>query len=388
MDLNELKKTAVDAVDADKQSIFKLSKYINAHPEAAYEERLATVALIDFLSQRGFKILTGAGGLETAFIADFGSSDSAGAVPVPAAIIAEYDALPGVGHGCGHNLIAAAAAGAGLGVAAAIQAAGSGSGSAAPVIRVIGTPAEEIITEAEGKIRLIEAGVFKQVGSTLMFHPWGSTGVAEKDLGFRAFRITFTGRTAHAAADPWNGLNALDAAVIFYNSISMLRQQTPSSLKIHCVMPEAGTVLNVIPEKTVVEIMLRSPELEDLISFEKRIVDCTEAAAKAAGCDSVFKTMTAVKPVKFNRKLFELAAANMEASGEHLETLPLWQASSDFGDLSHEVPSLSLLYGTHDKNLRWHSRTVAEKSAETEANEAMLRAAKILAMTAIDILFE
>ena len=377
-DLNQLKQTAFKAIDDEKPAVFRLSRYINEHPETAYKEKKAAAALKDFLAARGFEIEAPAGGLETAFTADYGSSAEES---VPLALIAEYDALEGVGHGCGHNLIAAAAAAAAIGVSAAVTDAGRGA------FRLIGAPAEEVITEAAGKNRLIDAGVFKKTGACLMFHPWIRTGVALKDLGCTAYRLSFTGRSAHAAADPWNGLNALDAAVSFYNSISMLRQQLHSGFKLHCIIPEAGTVLNVIPEKSVVEVMLRSTELEELIRVEERIRECADAAALAAGCGLEFKKLAAVKPVLFNNKLFSLAQKNAVLTGETLETLPIWEASSDFGDVSREVPSLSLLYKTHDETTCWHSKEAAAEAAESEANEAMLRASKIIAATGIDIIF-
>jgi metal-dependent amidase/aminoacylase/carboxypeptidase family protein len=220
-----------------------------------------------------------------------------------------------------------------------------------------------------------------------MFHPWNMTGVAEKDLGCTAFRIEFKGQAAHAAADPWNGRNALDAAVLFYNSVSLLRQQLPSGVKLHCILPEAGEVLNIIPDRTAAEVMIRSTELEDLKSVEKRIRECMLAAASASGCTTEIHLMAAVKPVKFSQTLFDSAAENMRSSGETLERLPLWEATSDFGDVSHEVPALGLLYKTHDENTCWHSKDAAVESAGDAANEAMLRASKILADTAIDILF-
>ena len=382
MDLKILKKKAADAIDREKDSIFKLSHYINSNPETAFKEFLASSALTDFLSERGFSIKKEAGGLETAFIADFGTGGAAGDERVPTAIIAEYDALPGVGHGCGHNLIAAAAAAAGLGTAAAL-----GTAESRGAVRVIGCPAEEVLTTKAGKNRLIEAGVFKAVDSALIFHPWTETGVARKDLGCRSFHIEFEGQAAHAAADPWNGINAVDASVIFYNSVSVLRQQLPNGLKLHCIIPEAGSVLNVIPDKAVVEVMIRSTELDDLQKYEKRVRACAEAAALASGCSFSLRMMAAVKPIRFNRDIFDLTAANMKEMGEELEIMDLWEASSDFGDVSHEVPAQSLLYRTHEQVQCWHSKDVAEQAAGDKSNEAMLRAAKILSATAIDLIF-
>ena len=390
MTSEQLKKIAFDAIDAEHESIIRLSRYINEHPETAYKEKKASGALKDFLSKRGFEITAPAGGLETAFVADFmvkrntqlSSSDC------PVALIAEYDALEGIGHGCGHNLVAAAAAAAAIGLAAAVDSAGlEFTGIDGSLFRVIGSPAEETMTEAAGKNRLIKAGVFEGVGSCLMFHPWIKTGVAKTDLGCTAFRIVFSGRPAHAAADPWNGLNALDAAVTFYNSISMLRQQLPSGFKLHCIIPEGGTVLNIIPDRTVVEVMLRSTELEALNSVEERLRDCAEAAGTAAGCSVEVSQMAAVKPILFNQKLFDIAAENSKSLGESLETLPIWEASSDFGDVSREIPAMSLLYKTHDEQTCWHSAEAAAEAHTSEANEAMLRAAKILTATAIDLIY-
>ncbi|MDC7226255.1 MAG: peptidase dimerization domain-containing protein [Spirochaetales bacterium] len=391
MNLSDVKKRAFEAIDSEKDVIFRLSRYINLHPETAYKEEKAATALKDFLSERGFEIHSPAGGISTAFTADFdlaesGSSElSGGESPVPVALIAEYDALEGLGHGCGHNLIAAAAASAAIGTADALKAAGA-SGVEQPAFRVIGSPAEEVMTEPAGKTRLIEAGVFRNVGAALMFHPWTETGVARKDLGCTAYRIVYQGRPAHAAADPWNGLNALDAAIGFYNSISMLRQQLPSGFKLHCILPEAGSVLNIIPEKAVVEVMLRSTELEELKAFGKRIIDCAEASASATGCSIEINLMADLKPILFNEKLFSLASENTLLLGEGLLPLPVWEASSDFGDVSRMIPSLSLLYATHGSDICWHSTDVARLSGKADANDAMLRASKILAATALDLI--
>ncbi len=398
-----IKQAASEAIESERDSLIALSRYINENPETAYKEKKASAALVGYLEARGFRITTPAGGLETAFIADCfhteetsgsGRRDTAEEHITPVAFIAEYDALEGIGHGCGHNLIAAAAAAAATGTAAALKAFRRTAENEylpkfnGPVFKVIGTPAEEVLTETAGKNRLIEAGVFNNIGNCLMFHPWIRTGVAVKDLGGKAFRIEFSGKAAHAAADPWNGHNALDAAVMFYNSVSMMRQQLPKGLKLHCIIPEGGKLLNIIPESAATEVMLRSTEVEDLETGENMIRDCAAASAACAGCSHNLVSMAAVKPILFNPKLFELAAANMNAAGETLERLPVWEASSDFGDVSRMIPSLSLLYKTHDEQTCWHSRAAADTANSAEAADAMFRAARILAATAIDLIFE
>ncbi len=381
MKYTELKKKAFAAIDDQRESIFGLSEFINKNPETAYKEEKAAAAITAFLGERGFRIEYPAGGLDTAFIADFsGERRPPGSRTVD--ILAEYDALEGVGHGCGHNLIAASAAAAAVGVSAVF----SGNESEG-LFRVVGTPAEEIMTEASGKTRLIDAGVFDNTAACLMFHPWIKTGVAKRDLGFVSLRFIFSGHTAHAAADPWNGRNALDAAVLLYNSISMLRQQLPNGLKLHCILPEAGRLINVIPDRAVAEVMLRSTDIDELKTFEPRIKKCADSAAEAAGCQVDKETLSFTSPVLFDRELFELAAENAQMLGDRLEEFSNWEASSDFGDLSRVVPSVSILYKTHDQ-MCWHSSEVARASRGQKANEAMLRAAKILAATAVDLVMK
>ena len=377
-----VKKKIISELDARRSEITALAVDIGRHPEIAWTEGYAAGRLCAFLDGSGFDIERGFCGIDTAFNASFGDTDMQSGVP---AVLAEYDALPAVGHGCGHNLIAAAAAGAAVALASA-------AGRHKPLrgFRIIGTPAEEVVDGISGKTLMLERGGFGGLSSALIFHPWTATGVARKDLGYSVFRAVFTGRTAHAAADPWNGRNALDAAVSFYNSLSMLRQQLPPGVKMHIILPEAGEALNIIPEKAVAEVMVRSTELDYLHSAEKGINGCAAGAAASAGCGFSLDKIAAVKPVLFNEGLFDLVSANYSLaadSGEPLRILPLWEASSDFGDVSRTVPALSLLYKTHDADICWHSRDVAAASTAEPALASMLEASKILALTLADLIY-
>ena len=379
-----LKKTALNAIQNEKADILALSRLINRNPELSFHEKLASDELSSFLGKRGFNTILPFGGLETAFSAEYNCS---GRQRVPA-VIAEYDALAEVGHGCGHNLIAAAAAAAAVGIAGAVDAAKDiGGFDNKAGFRVIGTPAEEVVDSVSGKTRMLDNGAFADTSFALMFHPWTSTGVARKDLGYSVFRFNFRGKPAHAAADPWNGKNALDAAVNFYNSISMLRQQLPPGMRMHCILPEAGTVLNIIPEHSIAEVMIRSTELDYLKKVEKSLSDCAGGAAACTGCSFEMELLSSAKPILFNRELFDKLKANMKREGEALEEIPLWEASSDFGDVSREIPSISLLYKTHHSQTCWHSREAAREADSEKANEAMLRAAGYLANTVIDLVF-
>ena len=388
-----LKRIALEKIEESHEALIKLSRFINSNPETAYRETKAVSALTSFFGERGFRITAPLCGIETAFSADYCRKEK---VEIPdsgktdLAFIAEYDALKGIGHGCAHNLIAASAAAAAIGTAAALEAAGPDfykPDGSLPSFRVIGTPAEEIIERNAGKIVLLEAGAFDDVGTCLMFHPWTESGVALKDLGASACRVVFHGRAAHAAADPWNGINALDAGIIFYNSVSMLRQQLPPGLKMHCILPEAGRAVNVIPDRCVAEVMFRSTEIEELDGMAEKLEHCAEGAAATAGCTTELQLLSSMKPVLFNRKLFNLLERNMRSKGETLQEIPVWKASSDFGDVSRICPSISLLYNTHAGVKSWHSKEVARKAAENYAETAMLRAAGYLAMTAIDLFF-
>ena len=184
-DTDMLKKAAADAIDAECEAVFRLSRDINSKPEIAWEEFFASSSVSDFLEERQFRLTRSFCGIETSFLAEFGSRGA-----VFPAIIAEYDALPDVGHGCGHNLIAAAAAAAGAGVAAAL---GGKRAPAGAGFCVLGTPAEEVVDGVSGKTLMLEKGAFSGISHALMFHPWTCTGVARKDLGYTVYRIAFTG---------------------------------------------------------------------------------------------------------------------------------------------------------------------------------------------------
>jgi amidohydrolase len=295
------------------------------------------------------------------------------------AFLAEYDALPQVGHGCGHNLIGTGAAGAALGVAAVM-------GDLPGTIQVIGTPAEEFTEGLAGKIRLLDQGVLSGVDVCLMFHPWTETAVAKRDFGFMVFEVSFRGQAAHAAADPHHGLNALDAVVLTYNSISALRQQVKPDARIHCIITHGGDAVNIIPHETSARIMFRSTEPNDLEALAARIEACIQGAALSTGTEAEVQKLTHVQPSRFNATLCSIVEGNMNALGIDLRSIELWGASSDFGNVSQEIPALSMLVKTHEPGVNWHSKAVAEGAVTRLAHAGMLLAAKALALSAIALL--
>jgi amidohydrolase len=262
---------------------------IHSHPETAYQEVFAHEKLTDFLEHHGFEVKRHAWGLDTAFEAIFGSGGR------QVVFCAEYDALPGIGHGCGHNLIATSSLAAFVSAARALQ-----MTKLPGRLRIIGTPAEE---GGGGKIKLLEAGAFdppQDIAAALMSHPTTSgpnsdglvyDGIAgTKSIAAYKTKVIFKGRASHAGAEPWNGINALDAAVGAYVNVSMLRQQIRPDERVHGVFEDGGTVPNIIPQYTRMNWCIRSPTLAGCENLVKRVHACFEAGAAAANCKVEYET--------------------------------------------------------------------------------------------------
>ena len=271
-------------IDTLSPELYQVNKDIHSHPEVGYEEVFAHKTLSEFLEGRGFTVKRHAYGIDTSFEATFGSGGR------QVVFCAEYDALPGIGHACGHNLIAISSLAAFLGAAQALS-----EMKVPGRVRLLGTPAEE---GGGGKVKLIEKGAFdppEDIAAAIMAHPAGSQPPNPDDpidglAGLRLIasakmRVEFRGRTAHAGAQPWKGINALDAAVSAYNNVSMLRQQIRPDERIHGVFEVGGTVPNVIPGYTRMNWYIRSPTMPRCTKLVKRAQACFEAGAAAAGCD-------------------------------------------------------------------------------------------------------
>src|SRR5499433_3003927 len=244
--LDETKARVITAVDALAGELEKLSLQIHANPELCFKEEKAHGWLTDFLEKRGLRVERGVGGLPTAFRATI-----PGTGPGPhVAIMAEYDALPGIGHACGHNVIATAGTGAGAALAVAL-----GTLPFAGRIQVIGTPAEE---GGAGKVRLLEAGVFRDVDAAMMIHGGCGTQVWRPSLGIIKVKAEFFGTAAHASSWPWRGVNALNAVIQLFVTLDAMRQQLRPDARIHGVIVKGGDQPNIIPEYTSAEFYLRA----------------------------------------------------------------------------------------------------------------------------------
>ncbi len=373
----EIKEMAWKTIRSRSEQFTELALQILSHPELGYQEFKSSKALVDALAGAGFQIEQPYGGLDTAFRAQISNGDG------PAIFfLAEYDALPGVGHGCGHNLIGTAAVAAATGVASVIAQTGG-------TVGVIGTPAEEYADDEEGKIKLLRASAFDDVDVAVMLHPNYYTQVMGRDLGFIACEFNFTGRTAHAAADPWNGLNALDGLIATFNNINALRQQVQPHVRIHGIITDGGLAPNIIPEHTTAQFMVRAADPETLQMVYDRVCDCARAGALASGTELAIRQITTVYNTRINATLNRLVEDNYEQIGKPITTAPYqMDASSDFGNVSQQIPAVMFMIETHKTGIPWHSVEVAKGAGEEKALTAMIDGACAMAGIALDLLID
>jgi amidohydrolase len=380
--VQQLKERVCQAVDRNAAELIETADWIHAHPEIGHQEVEASRRLKRLLESAGIPVETGTAGMATAFKAELGGKR--GARP-RVAILAEYDALPGLGHGCGHNLIGTSAVGAGLALSEVIPELGGS-------IWVLGTPAEESAApNSGGKVHMVNAGIFSDVDAAIMFHPGSETAVTmDRSLAARGFEFYFHGRAAHAAGAPEEGLNALDAVVLFYNAISMLRQQVRSDVRIHGIILNGGAAANIIPEYATIRYRTRADDSEYLAEVVERVIACADGAARATGCRLEWKEyMPGYENTMPNRVLLELMTHNLRALGVQVnnERRRSGRGSTDFGNVSRRVPGIEARIAITDHlEVPGHSVEFREAAGSDKGRQAMLIAAKGLAMTAVDLL--
>ncbi|MDQ3811785.1 MAG: M20 family metallopeptidase [Chloroflexota bacterium] len=380
----QLKRRACEAVDRWAPELTAAADWIHAHPEIGHQEVQAAQRLADLLRSAGIQVEMGTASMATAFKAELGGS---AAHRPRVAILAEYDALPGLGHGCGHNLIGTSAIGAALGLRELMS---ELNGS----VWVLGTPAEESAApNSGGKVHMINAGLFDQVDAAIMFHPATETVMTlERSLAARGFEFYFHGRAAHAAGAPEEGLNALDAVVLFYNAISMLRQQVRSDVRIHGIVLNGGAAANIIPDYAAIRYRTRADDSGYLAQVVDRVLACAEGAARATGCRLEWhEYMPEYENSMPNSVLRDLMVENLRRLGLNVNTSRRrgGRGSTDFGNVSRRVPAVEARIGITDQpDVPGHSIQFREAAASERGRQAMLAAAKSLAMTAIDLLAE
>ena len=378
-----LTETATKAIDAAREELFGIALDIHAHPELNYQEFHAAKLLSDTLEAHDFAVERGIGGVETAFRATL--EGGAGDGPT-VAVLAEYDALPEIGHGCGHNLIAMAGLGAGLGVQANMK-------DLPGRLVVIGTPAEE---GGGGKIKLLEAGVFDGVDICLSSHPSSNRTIIPQDipmgeswsLAMVGFRYIYHGKAAHAAAAPEEGINALNSLIHLFTGIDALRQHLREDTRIHGIITDGGLAPNVVPEFAAANFMLRCRDrnyLSDVIVG--KVLKIAEGAALITGATlEVEPYYPFYENVLPNAVLAENFRANAEAVGMRIDAPTGGRrgsgASTDFGNVSQVLPSLELRYAVSETPVPSHSRQMTETAITETALSSALNVAKVLSLTA------
>ena len=370
---SDLKEKAREVIGSRLDDLVALSHTIHGNPETAFEEDRACAWTAEALEKGGFVVTGGVAGMPTAFCAEVGSG------PLVVAVCAEYDALPGVGHACGHNIIAASAVGAGLGLAPLADQLGV-------TIRVLGTPAEE---GGGGKVTMLEHGIFDDVHAAMMIHPWPNDWLHGICLAVSHFDVTFTGKSAHASASPWEGVNAGDAMTIAQVAIGMLRQQFHAGDQVHGFVTDGGQAANIIPDSVTGRFMCRSTSMAGLEVLQPRVMACFEAGALATGSSLATEVLAPIySHMESDTALLEVYRANAEALGRSFDLddqeAPRPTFSTDMANVSLAVPTIHPLVGIDAAGAVNHQPEFAAACITPSADTAVRDGALTMAWTVID----
>lgn len=372
-DLPTLKEQATAAVEQRRERLLELSRRIHQHPELSFEETQAAGWLSEFLDQEGFVVERGVYELPTAFRAERGSG------PVTIGILAEYDALPEVGHACGHNIMGTCAVGAAVAAAEPLAALGAR-------VVVYGTPAEEV---GGGKVLMAERGAFRDLDLALIVHPGNRNLVMARSLACVSLDVEFFGKAAHAAARPEAGINALDALLLAFNGINALRQHIRSDARIHGIITHGGAAPNVVPEYSAARFLVRAADDPYLDELKGRVQSIFEGAAAMTGARLQLDWGGEARyaALRTNEPLAWAFAANLEALGRELAEPEPGRSlgSTDMGNVSAIVPSIHPAIAIGDRDLVGHTPEFAAAAGSDAGAAAVIDAAKALALTALDV---
>jgi amidohydrolase len=374
MTLETLKRDVCAAIDALRGELVAASHAIHAKPELAFEERFAASLLAKTVEHHGLKVERAAYGVETAYAAEFGAKGA----PVMS-LLSEYDALPGIGHACGHNIIATAGLGAALGLAKL-------GPKLEGRVRYLGTPAEE---RGGGKEVMAQHGAFEGVDAAMMVHPAGFDMVTMPCLAIGEVEVVYHGRAAHASAMPFRGLNALDALVTAYQSIAQLRQHIQQTERIHGIIVDGGLAPNIVPERAAGRFYVRARDGVELAALKKRVQACFEAGALATGTrvETLWSRVDCLD-LKTNWPLARAYEANAKALGRELmdpSSLPPGMAgSTDMGNVSHRVPAIHPMIQVSPPSVVIHNAEFAAYAKSERGDQAIIDGAKGLALTTLD----
>ncbi len=366
----DAKQAARQTVDANAQALVGLSHRIHAHPELKFEETRSSAWTAGVLADAGLAVDAGICDLPTAFSCWIGSGS------LHLAICAEYDALPGIGHACGHNIIAATAVGAALALAPLVD-------DLDLCVSVIGTPAEE---GGGGKVFLLERGAFAGVHAAMMVHPAPLEDLMPRVSAVAHFDVTYTGRASHAAAAPELGINAADAMTVAQVAIGLLRQHLSPGDQVHGIVTSGGDVPNVVPAHAEGLWMVRAPTIDDLATTRPRIERCFEAGAIATGATLAIEDVSPVySQMEHDREIVATYRENAIALGRIPDDEHEMTFSTDMGNVSLEMPSIHPCIGIESAGAYNHQPDFAAACINASADRAVLEGSLAMAWTAIDL---
>ncbi|KAI8370030.1 hypothetical protein EDC96DRAFT_440297 [Choanephora cucurbitarum] len=376
---DEITRVINRAIDAINDELREISLDLHEHPETGMKEYHAHDLLTAFLEKQGFQVTRHAYGIKTAFMAEYsrGSGRRIG-------ICSEYDALPGLGQGCGHNLIAISGVASAIGIKAALE-----QKKASGKVILFGTPAEEL---SIGKILLTEKRAFQDnVDVCMMLHPTSYDHQYASFIAVNDVKVEFFGKASHAAGAPWEGVNAVDAIVQVWNNISMMRQQLEPTDRVHGIVTDGGAAANVIPDYTSAFFFVRTTRASQLDRVMKKLEDSFEAAAMATGCQVKYtwREIGVTKDVVQNTPLSDHYAYHMEQYGIRFpsreEQVRVAGGSTDMGNVSYELPCIHPAYGI-DTDASNHTIEFTKAAKTPAAHKNTLRASKCLAATGVEVL--
>jgi len=371
---DELKSKIKRFVDQTSGELIELSLRIHDEPELGHQEFKACADLTQFLSRHGMNVTTGSAGLPTAFRATF----TGGKAKPVVAFLGEYDALPQIGHACGHNIIGASAACAG----AALASLGCDLPGSA---WVLGTPAEET---SGGKVTMVQQGLFSDVDAVMMMHPTtGESRMGGTSTATHGFTIRYKGRPAHAAGAPQKGINALDAATIFLTSVALLRQHVPEEVRMHGIITKGGDAANIIPELTEIRYLARAKSRGTLDAVVERVKACIQAGAIATGCEVEVQDRRGYEATKHNKVMARVLSDNYAAAGISVNPEPRdGKGSTDLGNVSQVVPQACAYPAIAPDTVAGHSRELCEAAGSDEGHRVLIASAKAMAWAAVDLM--
>lgn len=373
MAIAELKAAITRDIEARSRELGEISRKIHDNPETAMEEHRASGMLVKYLKENGFSLEKGICKLPTAFRAKYGEGK-----PV-IGFLAEYDALPKLGHACGHNLIATSSVAAAAAAKLAVDELGGS-------IIVYGTPGEE---GDAGKALMVERGAFRDLDAVMITHPGGGNQVTTNALACQVLDVEFFGRAAHAAANPEAGINALEAMILSFNAIDALRQHIRDTARIHGIITDGGEASNIVPAHTAGSFIVRADNDDYLDILKEKVINCFTGAAIATGAELKYRWAEVRYAVmRNNMVLANLFRKNMQSLGYRI---PLgeagrWSGSTDVGNVSRLAPAIQPMVGIAPNDVLIHSGPFARAAATKKALAIMLDAARAMAMTTADIL--